>query len=92
MHACDKPACCNPVHLTGGTQADNIADMVKKGRQAKGSRNGRAKLDERQGCAIKRRLQDRDAVQAQIARNFGASSSVIRDIKRGTTWTHVKIK
>jgi predicted XRE-type DNA-binding protein len=89
MHRCDNPTCCNPAHLKGGTQADNIADMVKKGRQAKGSRNGRSKLDENQVRRIKHRLQDREAVQAQIARDFGVSKSVVRDIKRGTTWTHV---
>ena len=92
MHACDNPACCNPAHLKGGTQAENIADMVKKGRQAKGSRNGRSKLDESKVRQIKRRLRQDGAVQAQIARDFGVSSSVIRDIKRGKTWTHVKIK
>lgn len=32
MHACDTPACCNPMHLSPGTQAENRADCVKKGR------------------------------------------------------------
>ena len=32
LHSCDTPACCNPLHLRAGTQADNMADMVAKGR------------------------------------------------------------
>lgn len=41
MHAtCDNPPCCNPFHLRGGTDADNTADSVAKGRRAIGVRNG----------------------------------------------------
>jgi len=34
-HHCDNPACINVEHLFLGTPADNTADMVRKGRQAK---------------------------------------------------------
>lgn len=39
-HTCDVMDCCNPDHLIWGSQLDNIADMVERGRVASGARNG----------------------------------------------------
>jgi hypothetical protein len=36
-HRCDIPCCVNPEHLFVGTQADNIADMIGKGRRVSGT-------------------------------------------------------
>lgn len=40
MHECDNRACCNPGHLRLGTDADNIADCVAKGRNSRGEKHG----------------------------------------------------
>lgn len=31
-HSCDTPACCNPDHLRAVEQAENVRDMLEKGR------------------------------------------------------------
>lgn len=37
-HTCDNPPCINQDHLIEGTQAQNIADAVERGRIARGPR------------------------------------------------------
>lgn len=37
-HTCDNRLCCRPDHLLVGTPAQNSADMVQRGRQARGKR------------------------------------------------------
>lgn len=36
LHSCDNPPCCNPKHLSLGTQQDNVDDMMAKKRHRNG--------------------------------------------------------
>ena len=86
-HKCDVPECVNPEHLFVGSQADNVADMVHKGRLAdrRGSNHPQAKLSEQQVLAIR----ENAASQRIIAGQYGISKTMVRLIKQRKTWSHV---
>lgn len=88
LHRCDSPGCVNPEHLFLGTQADNVADMVAKQRQQRGSRNGHAKLTE-QNVRVIRKLLVGGVSKPEIGRRFGVDRSVISMISSGKRWRHV---
>lgn len=90
LHTCDNPPCVNLDHLFLGTQADNIADMVAKGRQrgAPGSSNGFAKLTEGQVVAIKERLAQGESGR-NIANDYPVQETTISHIKTGRMWSQV---
>lgn len=47
LHSCDNVLCVRPAHLKPGTNQDNSDDMIAKGRQASGDRNGSRLYPER---------------------------------------------
>ncbi|MEG5043460.1 HNH endonuclease [Microcoleus sp. B4-C1] len=88
-HKCDNRACVNPEHLFLGTHQDNMADMVKKNRQAKGSNQGSSKLTEKQVAEIKFLLAEGKLMQKEIAQKFGIRPSYVSAIKCGKKWKHL---
>ncbi len=87
-HRCDNRACINPAHLFLGTGAENIADMVAKGRNVvlRGIHQNGAKLTESDVMAIR----SADGVtQQKLASQFGVSQSLIWCIRSGRNWTHL---
>lgn len=89
-HRCDNPKCVNPAHLFVGTNADNVADMVAKGRQSghPGESNGRAKLTEHSVRAI-RELYGTGPTKAALAKLFGVSESQIRRVISRERWVSI---
>ena len=84
-HTCDNPACINLNHLFLGTQADNMADMVKKGRQVHGERQHNAKLTD----DIVRHMRKENMRPTDAARIYGVSKVAASKVMRGITWKHV---
>lgn len=89
LHRCDVPACVRPDHLFLGTQLENIEDMKRKGRAAKGERSGPAKLTTPQVVVIKREIQ-RGVSDRALAAMFGVTYFTIRNIRLGRYWAHVQ--
>lgn len=89
LHRCDVPNCVNPDHLFLGTQKDNVADMIQKGRARyrglKGESNGRAKLTENQVAGIRARHASGETI-AILAERYNVSRTQIRRIVTGKLW------
>ena len=90
LHHCDNPRCVRPEHLFIGTQAENIRDMIEKGRFAVtlGEQQGGAKLTARQVAEI-RRLAQEGWTNRAIAPLFGVTQSNVSRVVRRNTWGHV---
>ena len=91
LHRCDNRPCCNPRHLWLGTQADNIADMMAKGRRfsTHGEQNGNAKLTAEQALNIRRRYADGGIYQRELAEEYDIGRENVGKIIRGERWHHV---
>lgn len=87
LHHCDNPLCVNPVHLFLGTNDDNVADKVAKGRQSclAGERNPNAKLAPADVAEVKR-LRAGGASRKAVAERFGITTAMVTLITRGRAW------
>jgi hypothetical protein len=82
LHACDNPPCTNVDHLWLGSQRDNIADRVRKGRSARGERSNFARLTDADVAEIRRRRAAGEKLRT-IARDFGTGVSYTCQVARG---------
>lgn len=88
-HKCDVPSCVNPEHLFLGTHADNMLDMVRKGRvdrtkKASGERCGQARLTSKQAQEIF--STDLRTTDTKLSVKYGVSRAAIWQIRSGKSW------
>jgi hypothetical protein len=83
-HRCDNPSCVNPDHLFLGTYAENMADMIAKGRDRKRPLVGAENpiLTDEQVRDVHRRVLAGEDTRA-LASEFGVSRGHIYNIKYG---------
>src|SRR3990167_5188889 len=95
LHKCDRPSCVNPNHLFLGTQAENMADMISKGRI--GRRDGSGLCGENHPFAkinnkIVRKIREARSSGIKykfLSDKFGLSISQLCQISNGNAWKGV---
>lgn len=90
LHACDTPPCVRPEHLSLGTNADNVADMMAKGRQRVGEQVWKAKLTADAVLAIRARYAAGGVSHLALAAEYGVAEGTVQKVLKRKTWKHLE--
>lgn len=93
LHQCDNPVCVRPDHLFLGTNADNVADRVRKGRSGNephpGESHPMAKLTAEMVRVIRGLRKDGLGVH-RLAQRFNVTPGHISEIINRKRWASVE--
>ncbi len=89
LHTCDRPICISPGHLFLGTNLDNIADKVAKGRQHKGETCSLTKLTEVEVLEIRRLHATGKYIHKEIGERFNTTFTNVWMIVNRKSWKHI---
>lgn len=88
-HTCDNRACYNPRHVFDGTDIDNFADMIAKGRSLRGERNNQVVVTEQIVIAARREYAEGNSTRPQLAAKYGLSFGGMKKLLNGQSWGHI---
>lgn len=88
LHFDDDPNNNDLSNLRWGSRADNVADQIRNGNNARGEANGHAKLTCKQVKLIRVRYKPRCAKNGlrPMAREFGVAVATMQDVLSHRTW------
>ena len=86
LHSCDVPPCVNPWHFFLGTQTDNVADMVRKGRQVRSDHPSIAKLSWAKVRMLRKRYASGCVSQRALAKEFSVAQGHVNRIIKNKRW------
>lgn len=88
-HTCDNRGCVNPDHLFLGTHADNVQDMVQKGRQRCNPRRGEEHKRHKLTGAEVLEIFESSGPADVVAQQYGVSATLVWNIRKKRTWKHL---
>lgn len=90
-HTCDIRHCINPEHTFFGTQLENVADMMSKGRgnKARNERTSTAKLTKEDVIAMRQLYKQGSYSQRQLATMFNMCRSTVSRILMYKAWANI---